>query len=307
MRTKILIDGVEAINLRDDPYTPRATTTRNVCLEALATGVHTIQAIAETARGATGNSSMINLTIVNTEVKLSQPTQQSYYSSGGGLAPAQAQGQPLVMTMQVISGVATPARAEFYESYSDVQYARAAVASSGGLPLSATWPITPSGYRYLLGCVIDTAGIRSCSTPGPAIYFAPDNNTIRLTLNGPATAAAGAQLTYSATLSIGSNTSAQKVGLFDADTGELLAEKTTPPYDFTLSIPVTRKLIAATLSSGGYEFVSNILAVTSSNQAPTVGISRPVTGSEFPNNSTVPIVVNAAHVAESTLPVTGSA
>ena len=291
VRTKVLVNGAEDINLQQDLYTPSPSTSRYACVSNLPVGVHTLKARGETSRGAVADSATLNVTIAATSVTMTQPVSRDFYATG--FSPAQVQGVPLTLAMQVGSGVPNPAHAEFYATYSDLQYGRAPFASSSGLPLTTTWTATFTGFQQLIGCVVDTAGVRSCANTGGSIPFRIATRAIAVTLAGPTTAGE-VPVTYSVALALGDSVSVQTVGLFDADSGELLAEKATEPYDFTLSIPLSRKLIAVARSTDDYQFVSSVLPVTSSNQAPTIAIARPATGSEFPASSTIPVLVEGA-------------
>jgi hypothetical protein len=311
-RTQILIDGAEQTQFIDGvaqgplrgggTYTPGVATRSSVCPGPLSVGTHSIKARAQSARGAVAESALLSFTVVSAQVALTQPFARGYYGplNGSAYGPTQVQGQPVSLALQVVSGIPNPARADFYVGSGDIQYHRAPLASSGGLPLTATATGPSAGTWQLSGCVVDTAGVRTCTVNRPYVRFVPPDRAIGLTLAGP-TSAGSTALTYTANFTLGSNTTPEKIGLFDADTGERLQEKLAPftftspngPNEvaFTLTLGQSRRVIASAYATDGNEFVSNSISVVSSNVAPMIAINRPETGSEFPANSSVPITV----------------
>jgi Bacterial Ig domain len=247
-------------------------------------------------------SALLSFTVVSAQVALTQLFARGYYGrlNGSAYGSTQVQGQPLSLALRVISGVPNPARADFYEDASFLSAVSVPTVSSSGLPLSAVWASPPSGSRLVAGCVVDATGARACVALADPIRFVAPNRAIALTLAGP-TSAGSTALIYTVNLTLGSNTTPQAIGLFDADTGERLQEKLAPftftspngPNEvaFTLTLGQSRRVIASAYATDGNEFVSNSISVVSSNVAPMIAINRPVTGSEFPANSSVPITV----------------
>jgi len=290
--TKVLINGVADINLQDDPYSPSANSNRNVCLTGLSAGAYNLKARAESSRGAIADSAVLTVTIAASSAAFVQPSTVDYYQTGG--PPALIQGQATMLALSAAGITGTAVRADFYDNDNDLMSGRPPVASGAAPGLTASWTPGSTGLRRLIGCVTNDSGVRSCTSAGSFVAIVAPANAITVALSGPATAAAGATLSYSATLTVGGNVNVQKVGLFDADTGELLAERSVAPYAFDLTVPLSRRLVAVAYSSRGDQFASAPLVVTSSNQAPTIAISQPVTGAEFPANSSVAITVTGS-------------
>jgi hypothetical protein len=257
-------------------------------LPTLPVGTNTVAMRITTARGAVATSAAITVVVAQVSVSLAYPPAAGYYNDALPLFI----GQAITYKMRVNSGTWTPARTELHLSSSDALNGVTPIATASGA-LEGTWTVAGSGYKPFAACTYSTAGIRACASNGSVALVAA---TERLTpkIDGPSVASNTGATTYTVSFETPPSATVAKIGLFNADTKEKLAEKTSAPWTFPVTLGQNTTLVAAAVTSSGNESVSVPFNVSSTNQAPTIQFVNIAQAFEFRGGTTIPIIVRAA-------------